>query len=165
MSARARAARSPPRCSCSASSTAASNGRISTSPAWSGQRKPATSTTRARPASAWLCSTGSSPTISRSDRGFTVAAMIVDFYHLGASPLERVLPSICEKVLASAGRLLVVAEAEMLPRLDEQLWTYAKDSFLPHGTARPESQPILLSAEPAPANGAANVALADGRWR
>ena len=91
--------------------------------------------------------------------------MIVDFYHLGASPLERVLPSICEKVLASGARLLVVADEEMLPRLDEQLWTYAKDSFLPHGTARTESQPILLSADPAPANGAANVALADGRWR
>jgi DNA polymerase-3 subunit chi len=91
--------------------------------------------------------------------------MIVDFYHLGASPLERVLPSICEKVMASGGRLLVVAEEEMLPRLDEQLWTYAKDSFLPHGTARADSQPILLSVEPAPANGAANVALADGHWR
>src|SRR3569833_1284994 len=91
--------------------------------------------------------------------------MIVDFYLLGASPLERVLPSICEKVLASGARLLVVAEEEMLPRLDEQLWTYAKDSFLPHGIAKPEAQPILLSAEPAAANGAANVALADGRWR
>ena len=91
--------------------------------------------------------------------------MIVDFYHLGASPLERVLPSICEKVLASGGRLLVVAEAEMLPRLDEQLWTYAKDSFLPHGSARAEVQPILLSAEPAAVNGAANIALADGHWR
>lgn len=91
--------------------------------------------------------------------------MIVDFYHLGASPLERVLPSICEKVLVSGARLLVVAEEEMLPRLDEQLWTYARDSFLPHGTARPEDQPILLSAEPAAANGAGNVALADGRWR
>jgi DNA polymerase III subunit chi len=91
--------------------------------------------------------------------------VIVDFYHLGASPLERVLPSICEKVLAQGGRLLVVAEEEMLPRLDEQLWAYARDSFLPHGTAPLEAQPILLSAEPAAANGAANVALADGRWR
>src|SRR4051812_37157600 len=91
--------------------------------------------------------------------------MIVDFYHLGASPLERVLPSICEKVLASGGRLLVVAEEGMLPQLDEQLWTYAKDSFLPHGVASAEKQPILLSAGPAAANGAANIALADGRWR
>ena len=91
--------------------------------------------------------------------------MIVDFYHLTASPLEKVLPAICEKVLASGGRLLVVAEEEILPRLDEQLWTYGRDSFLPHGRDNADAQPILLSAEIAPANGAANLALADGRWR
>jgi DNA polymerase-3 subunit chi len=91
--------------------------------------------------------------------------MIVDFYHLSASPLERVLPNICEKVLGSGERLLVVAEEELLPRLDEQLWTYAKDSFLPHGLGRAGTQPILLSVEPAAANGATHIALADGRWR
>jgi DNA polymerase-3 subunit chi len=91
--------------------------------------------------------------------------VIVDFYHLGASPLERVLPSICEKVLASGERLLVVAEENALAGLDEQLWTHAKDGFLPHGVINPEKQPILLSAEPAAANGAVNIALADGIWR
>ncbi len=91
--------------------------------------------------------------------------MIADFYHLTASPLERVLPSVAEKVLAGGERLLVVAEPGLLARLDEQLWSYAGDSFLPHGRERPESQPILLSTEPDAANGATNVALADGRWR
>jgi DNA polymerase III subunit chi len=91
--------------------------------------------------------------------------MIVDFYHLTASPLERVIPSIAEKVLAGGDRLLVVAEPEQLARLDEQLWNYAKDSFLPHGRERPESQPVFLSPEPVAANGATHVALADGRWR
>lgn len=91
--------------------------------------------------------------------------MIVDFYHLTASPLERVLPSIAEKVLAAGERLLVVAEPDLLARLDEQLWSYAKDSFLPHGRERAASQPVLLSAEPEAANGATNIALADGRWR
>ena len=91
--------------------------------------------------------------------------MIVDFYHLSASPLERVLPTICEKVLASGETLLVVAEAGLLRRLDEQLWTYAPDAFLPHGRERAETQPILLSTEPEPANGAANIVLADGEWR
>ena len=91
--------------------------------------------------------------------------MIVDFYHLTASPLERVLPSIAEKVLAGGGRLLVVAETGLLGRLDEQLWSYAGDSFLPHGRERAASQPVLLSAEPEAANGATNIALADGRWR
>jgi len=91
--------------------------------------------------------------------------VIVDFYHLTASPLERVLPSIAEKVVAGGGRLLVVAEPDLLARLDEQLWSYSKDSFLPHGRERAESQPVLLSPDPVPANGAANIALADGRWR
>ena len=91
--------------------------------------------------------------------------MIVDFYHLTASPLERVLPSICEKVLASGERLLVVAEAGLLARLDEQLWTYSRESFLPHGRERAESQPILLSEAVEAANGATHVALADGSWR
>ncbi|MGZ8284740.1 MAG: DNA polymerase III subunit chi [Allosphingosinicella sp.] len=91
--------------------------------------------------------------------------MIVDFYHLTVSPLERVLPSIAEKILAGGERLLVVAEPDLLARLDEQLWSYAKDSFLPHGRESPERQPVLLSPEPEAANGAANIALADGRWR
>ncbi|HEU0100465.1 MAG TPA: DNA polymerase III subunit chi [Allosphingosinicella sp.] len=91
--------------------------------------------------------------------------MIVDFYHLTASPLERVLPSIAEKVVAGGGRLLVVAGEDLLGRLDELLWSYAKDSFLPHGRDRAESQPVLLSTEPVPTNEATNIALADGRWR
>jgi DNA polymerase III subunit chi len=91
--------------------------------------------------------------------------MIVDFYHLTASPLERVLPSVAEKVVAGGERLLVVAEPGLLARLDDQLWSYAKDSFLPHGRDRPAGQPVFLSPEPEAANGATNVALADGRWR
>ena len=92
----------------------------------------------------------------------------VDFYHLTAAPLERVLPSICEKVLASGERLLLVADSDHLPRLDELLWTYARDSFLPHARREapgPDAQPILLSDTAEPLNGAANIALADGRWR
>jgi len=91
--------------------------------------------------------------------------MIVDFYHLTATPLERVLPAICEKVLAHGERMLVVADATTLARLDEQLWTYSKESFLPHGREGGESQPILLSETAEAAGGAANVALADGEWR
>ena len=94
--------------------------------------------------------------------------MLVDFYHLAASPLERVLPQICEKVLASGERLLVVAEAGLLDRLDEQLWGYDREAFLPHGRrggAAPEAQPILLSSTVEPLNGATHIALADGEWR
>ncbi len=94
--------------------------------------------------------------------------MLVDFYHLASSPVERVLPRICERLLGEGQRLLVVAEEPVLGQLDEQLWTHAPDSFLPHGrSGKPaaEAQPVLLSSEVEPLNGAGNVALADGIWR
>ena len=91
--------------------------------------------------------------------------MIVNFYHLVASPLERVLPSICRSLVGGGERVLVVADEPLLARLDEQLWTYAADSFLPHGREHAETQPVLLSTEPDPLNGARAIALADGRWR
>lgn len=94
--------------------------------------------------------------------------MIVDFYHLSQSPLERVLPSICEKVLASGERLLIVARPDLLDGVDTLLWSYAPESFLPHGRAEAavaERQPILLADQLSAANGATHVALADGEWR
>ena len=94
--------------------------------------------------------------------------MLVGFYHLASSPIERVLPQICEKVLGSGERLLVVAEHSLLQQLDGQLWSYAREAFRPHGLAdgaTPEAQPVLLSSAPDPLNGATHIALADGRWR
>lgn len=96
--------------------------------------------------------------------------MRVDFYHLTASPIERVLPQIAERVLAGGGRLLVVSGDEgQRVQLDTVLWTYAAESFLPHGIAggaQDAAQPVLIAGacEP-PANGARNVALVDGEWR
>ncbi len=91
--------------------------------------------------------------------------MLVDFYHLDRSPLDKVLPSICEKVLAQGERLVIVAEPAVLARLDALLWSYAPDSFLPHGRDNAAAQPVLISERAEAVNGAANVALADGRWR
>jgi DNA polymerase-3 subunit chi len=95
-------------------------------------------------------------------------AALVDFYHLASSPIERVLPQICDKVLGLGERLLVVAEPHLLRQLDAQLWSYAPDAFLPHGLSdgpTPEAQPVLLSSTPDPQNGATNLALPDGQWR
>ena len=94
--------------------------------------------------------------------------MLVDFYHLASTPIERVLPRICERLLGEGQRLLVVAEDKVLGQLDEQLWTHVPDSFLPHGRADKagaDRQPVLLSTGMEPVNGAANVALVDGIWR
>lgn len=93
----------------------------------------------------------------------------VDFYHLERSPLEQVLPRIAERVLEQKQRLLVVAADDALARrLDECLWTYTPESFLPHGRAGGADdarQPVLIAADCAAANGARHVALADGVWR
>jgi DNA polymerase-3 subunit chi len=95
--------------------------------------------------------------------------MQVDFYHLTVTPLDRALPQIAEKVLASGGRLLLVSESEaQRAALDKLLWSYSPESFLPHecaGGERDAAQSILLSDEPTATNGARNVVLADGVWR
>ncbi len=95
--------------------------------------------------------------------------MQVDFYHLTTTPLDRVLPQIAEKVLASGARLLIVAgDDAQRASLDRLLWTYAPDSFLPHacvGTDDDAAQPILLAPDVDAANRARTVALADGIWR
>lgn len=95
--------------------------------------------------------------------------MRIDFYHLTRLPLERALPQIAERVLASGERLLIVAgEESQRAALDQLLWTYAPESFLPHGQAGGEDdarQPVLIAATGEAGNGARNIALADGVWR
>ncbi|WP_457310525.1 DNA polymerase III subunit chi [Sphingomonas sp. UYAg733] len=95
--------------------------------------------------------------------------MQVDFYHLTVTPLDRALPQIAEKVVASGGRLLIVAESgAQRASLDRLLWAYSAESFLPHGEAGGDGdarQPILIGADTLAANDARNIALADGVWR
>lgn len=95
--------------------------------------------------------------------------MQVDFYQLSGSPPEQVIASIAEKVLASDGRLLIVAgDDALLARLDRLLWDQAPTSFLPHGLAGGADdarQPILLSTSPDAPNLARNMLIADGEWR
>jgi DNA polymerase III subunit chi len=94
--------------------------------------------------------------------------MRIDFYHLGAVSLDRVLPAICEKLVAAGERLLIVTEEGRVAALDRQLWSYAPESFLPHGAAggpREAAQPVLVASEVTAPNQARNIALADGQWR
>lgn len=95
--------------------------------------------------------------------------MQVDFYHLTQVPLERALPQIAEKVLATGGRLVIVAgDAAQRAKLDQLLWSYAPESFLPHGKAGGDDdarQPVLIAEVPEAANGARHIALVDGVWR
>ena len=95
--------------------------------------------------------------------------MMVDFYQLGDMPLEQVIASIAEKLLAQHARLIVVAEDEaLLTRLNRMLWDQGTTSFLPHGMAGHADdarQPILLTSNPDAPNLARNIVIADGEWR
>ena len=95
--------------------------------------------------------------------------MRVDFYQLGAIPIEQVILSLAEKLLAQEERLLVVcAEEAQVARIDRVLWDQGRASFLPHdavGGSEDSRQPILLSVNADAANGARNLLIADGKWR
>jgi DNA polymerase III subunit chi len=71
------------------------------------------------------------------------------FYHLERSGIEAVLPPLLEKTLERGWRALVrTTSRERVAALDDVLWSYREESFLPHGAANdpdPELQPVLLS--------------------
>lgn len=81
----------------------------------------------------------------------TGAPSEVWFYHLTQWPLERALPPLLEKTLERGWRALVRAgSSERLDHLNEHLWSWSDDSFLPHGLAKEDGaavQPVLLTTE------------------
>ncbi|HET9159348.1 MAG TPA: DNA polymerase III subunit chi [Caulobacteraceae bacterium] len=72
------------------------------------------------------------------------------FYHLERTALEQALPDLLEKTLARGWKALVrTGDPARLEQLDEWLWTWRDDSFLPHGLAgevHAAREPVLLSA-------------------
>jgi DNA polymerase III subunit chi len=90
----------------------------------------------------------------------------VQFYHLLTSPLDRALPKLLEKAYAAGYRLLVVTGSEEhAEHLNELLWTYSQDSFLPHGTSKDghsEDQPIFISTNSESPNSAKLLVVTDG---
>ena len=94
--------------------------------------------------------------------------MRIDFYQLGKDPVQDAVTQIAHRVLGAGKRLLVVADDPVLHlKISEALWAHGK-SFLangPAGDGHEHRQPILLSDNLDPANGATYLALADGVWR
>lgn len=90
----------------------------------------------------------------------------VYFYHLESQPLDRVLPMLVERTVERGWRAVVQAGSkERLETIDALLWTYAEDSFLPHGTAKdgaPAEQPVFLTLDDDNPNQAAVRFLVDG---
>ncbi len=90
------------------------------------------------------------------------------FYHLpeGAG-VDEALPALLEKTLHKGWRAVVYCRDELQrDQLDDMLWTYRDDSFLPHGragTAEADRQPVLLTVENAQAHAAEAVFVLSAR--
>ncbi|MCB9990349.1 MAG: DNA polymerase III subunit chi [Rhodospirillales bacterium] len=73
----------------------------------------------------------------------------IRFYHLQTQSLEQALPQILGKAYAGGRRIVVrTNDAAAAQRLNDHLWTYRADSFLPHGSAKEgyaEDQPVWLT--------------------
>ncbi len=82
----------------------------------------------------------------------------VYFYHLQNQPLEQVLPQLLEKCIERGWRCVVQAATdERVQALDQHLWTWRDDAFLPHGTDKETNaaeQPMLLTTSGDNANAA-----------
>jgi DNA polymerase-3 subunit chi len=104
--------------------------------------------------------------MAEPDMTQTAAPAEVLFYHLERQPLERVLPNLLERTLARGWRAVVQAGSEeRLDAIDQALWTYQDDSFLPHGQRKAghaAKQPVYLTTGPETPNGAGVRFLVDG---
>lgn len=79
----------------------------------------------------------------------------IRFYHLQGRNPEEALPALLEEALAEGARVVVEAPAqEWIEALDDRLWTYSDESFLPHGRDDPDAQPIFLTTGDDNPNGA-----------
>jgi DNA polymerase III subunit chi len=89
----------------------------------------------------------------------------IGFYHLTRSTLDEALPRLLEKAYAAGNRVLVrVGDPERLELLNRALWTYGRESFLPHGTHSDgfaEDQPIYLTTQVENPNGGTILVLVD----
>ena len=89
------------------------------------------------------------------------------FYHLESARLEAVLPGLLEKTLANGWKAVVrCGSVETVNRLDESLWLFRDDAFLPHGAVTGDEidqrQPILLTDGVDAANEPDLLFLVDG---
>lgn len=73
----------------------------------------------------------------------------ISFYHLLHMPLTSALPKLLEKVHEAGLKAVIkVGSEDHMAELDEALWSFNKQSFLPHDSMKskhPDQQPIYLT--------------------
>lgn len=90
----------------------------------------------------------------------------IRFYHMERQNLEQVLPALLIKALGNSHRILIkTSDEKEAERLNEHLWTFEADVFLPHGSqkdGKPDQQPIWLTASNENLNNADVLILTQG---
>ena len=90
----------------------------------------------------------------------------IRFYHLERQSLDQALPALLSKALKNGHRIVVkIPDEREIQRLNDYLWTWRPDSFLPHGSAKDgfgEDQPVWLTSGEDNPNGADVLILTHG---
>ena len=90
----------------------------------------------------------------------------IRFYHLQNKKLEQALPEILTKAVSIGHRAVVKApDTQKTEYLNDLLWTYHPNSFLPHGSAKDghaAQQPIWLTHQNDNPNNANMLVLTGG---
>ena len=90
----------------------------------------------------------------------------ISFYHLQRQTLSHVLPKLLEKALGAWLKTIIRAgDHEQLQHIDEELWRFTPDSFLPHGHAKtpyPERQQIYITTTDENPNNATLLMITGG---
>lgn len=90
----------------------------------------------------------------------------IRFYHLTRRTAEQALPELVTRAYGRGLKTVIrCADEAEASRLNDHLWTFHPDSFLPHGTAKdgpPERQPVFLTQSNDNPSGATVLILMPG---
>lgn len=92
--------------------------------------------------------------------------MDISFYHLTLQPLSIALPKLLNKVLEANMKAVIKVPTKIhMDDIDQILWTYDTESFLPHDTEKSkhkEYQPVYITTGEDNPNNADVLVLTDG---
>ena len=88
------------------------------------------------------------------------------FVEVTASRMEMRACEIAERIYAEEGRLQIIAiDEEQVARLDDLLWTYKPDNFVPHGLWKSMDnefdQPVVITSQKERVPGTASLLTMD----
>lgn len=82
----------------------------------------------------------------------------IRFYHLRTKTAEQALPEILTKAVEGGRRVVIkTADEKSVAGLNDYLWTFSPDAFLPHGSKKDghaANQPVWITADNDNPNGA-----------